>query len=154
MGGGQANKEQATASFNTSQAASAQDLALSKQNQGYQQQAHDALFGKPGGTGGSLTGFMDPSSLNKAGLGGNYQTQYNEGTNTLAKNYANQRGSLAQSWANRGATGSGVPSGFQADQERKLGSDQADSQGGLYANLSAQQHSDALNNRASRFTMP
>lgn len=146
MGGGQANKGQATASFNTSQAASAQDLALSKQNQAYQQQAHDALFGKPGGSGGSLTSFMDPASLTASKLSAPYQTQFNQASDTMGRDYANQRGSLAQSWVNRGATGSGVPSGFQADQERKLGSEQADARGSTYANLAGQQHQDALSN--------
>lgn len=147
-GGGQANKGQATGAYNSQQAASAQDMALSKQNQAYQQRLMGMLFGTgaKGSTSGSLTPMLDPAKLNDANLSGAYKSAYNQGTDQLAKDYTNARGSLAQSWANRGMGSGSTPSGFQADQERKMGSDVADSRGAAFSDALGKQHSEALNN--------
>lgn len=146
-GGGQANSGQATTAANQQTAANTQDMAISAANAKRQQQLTNTLFGTgaPGSTG-TLSGMLDPSKLNQTGLNDNYKTQFNEGSNTLGQDYANQRGSLAQQFANSGATSGSTPSGFQADQMRKLGSSEADSRGAMYSGLKGQQYNDTLNN--------
>ena len=146
-GGGQANSGQATTAANQQTAANTQDMAISAQNAALQKQLSTSLFGNgsPGSTG-TLSGMMNPANLNQTGLNSNYQTQFNEGKNQIGQSTAQQRGQLAQSFANSGATGSSTPNGFQADQMRQLGSSQADQQGQLYAGLKGQQYSDALSN--------
>src|SRR5271163_3422093 len=147
MGAGQANTAQATQAANQNSAANQQNLALSQQYGGQEQQTFNTLFGNgTPGSSGTLTSMMNPNSLNQASPTGAYQTAYNNASNTLNQSYNNQRGSLAQQWANSGAGSNSTPSGFQANQMRQLGNSQADSQGNLYAGTVAQQHSDALNN--------
>lgn len=147
-GGGQANSGQASQAAAQQTAASNQDMALSKQNQAYQQRLMGMLFGTgaKGSESGSMTGFMDPKKLDEANLTGAYKSAYNQGTNQLAKDYSNVRGSLAQSWANRGMGSNSTPSGFQADQERKMGGDLADSRGAAFSDALGKQHGEALNN--------
>lgn len=147
MGGGQANSGQAKQAAAQQTAASNQDMALSKQNQAQQSQLFSTLFGKGGPSGGgTLSGMLDPNSLNAKGLNPAYQTQFNQASDQIAKNYAGQRGSLAQAFANQGATSGSTPSGFQADQMRKLGNSEADTRGATYTGMAGQQHQDALQN--------
>lgn len=146
-GGGQSNSGQASTAAAQQSQANTQDMAISKQNADLQKQLSTSLFGNgTPGSSGSLTGMMNPANLNTPGLNQNYTTQFNEGKNQIGQSTAQQRGQLAQSFANSGATSSSTPSGFQADQMRQLGSGQADAQGQLYAGLKGQQYSDALNN--------
>lgn len=144
-GGGQANSGQASQAASQQTAANNQDMALSKQYGGQEQQIFNQLFGQ-GGSGGSLSQFMDPKNLDQKGLNSNYKTQFNEGSNQLAQGYAQQRGALARNFANAGATPNSTPNGFQADQMNKLGRGEADTRGQLYAGLKGQQYSDTLNN--------
>lgn len=146
-GGGQANSGQATAAANQQTAASNQEMQIAKQNSDLQQRMVGMLFGngKSGSTG-TLSQFLDPNSINQKGLNDNYKTQFNEGSDQLGKDYANQRGALAQQFANSGATSSSTPSGFQADQMRKLSGSAADARGSLYSTLKGSQYSDALTN--------
>lgn len=146
-GGGQANSGQASTAAAQQTAASNQDMAISAANAKRQQQLTSTLFGSgaPGSTG-TLSGMLDPSKLNQTGLNDNYKTQFNEGKNQIGQSTDQQRGQLAQSFANSGATSSSTPNGFQADQMRKLGSSQADAQGQLYSTLKGSQYTDALNN--------
>lgn len=150
MGGGPkpVNSGQSKVSAQDAHAASSQDLALSKQNQAYQARLMGMLFGTgaPGSSSGSMTGFMDPKKLDEANLTGAYKSAYNQGTNQLAKDYSNVRGSLAQSWANRGMGSNSTPSGFQADQERQLGSSLADSRGAAFSDALGKQHGESLSN--------
>lgn len=122
-------------------------MALSKQNAAQQAQLYSTLFGK-GGTsgGGTLSAMLDPNSLNLKGLNPAYTTQWNQAQDQIGQNYQQQRGALAQGWANQGATSSSTPSGFQADQMRKLGNSEADTRGATFTGLAGQQHQDALNN--------
>jgi hypothetical protein len=145
MGGGQANKGQATQAANQQTAASNQDMALSRQNQAEQGQIFNSLFGN-GKTGGSLTGMMDPNSINQKDFNPAYQTQWNQAQGQIGQDYANQRGSLARSWANSGMGANNTPSGFQADQQRKLASSEADTRGATFAGLKGEQYKDALSN--------
>lgn len=147
-GGGQANKGQATQAAAQQTAASNQDMALSKQNQAYQARLMGMLFGTgaKGSDSGSLTGFMDPKKLDDANLSGAYKSAYNQGTDQLSKDYSNARGSLSQAWANRGMGSNSTPSGFQADQERQMGGNLADSRGAAFSDALGKQHGEALNN--------
>lgn len=146
-GGGQSNSRQATQAANQQTAASQQDMALSAQNAATQKQMLSKLFGTgSGGNEGSLGGMLDPAKLNDANLSGAYKSAYNQGTNQLSKDYANQKGSLAQAWANKGMTSGSTPSGFQADQERQLGGAEADSRGQAFTGALGAQHQEALNN--------
>jgi len=149
-GGGQANSGQASTAAAQQTAASNQEMAISKQNSDLQKRMVNMLFGSGTGSGpgstGTLSQFLDPKAMNQTGLNDNYKTQFNEGSNQIGKDYANQRGALAQSFANSGATSSSTPNGFQADQMRKLGSSAADARGSLYSGLKGSQYSDALNN--------
>lgn len=147
MGGGQANSGQASQAASQQTAASNAEMQLAQQNSALQKRMTNTLFGSgaPGSTG-TLSGFMDPSSINQKGLNPAYQTQFNEGKDQLGQSTAQQRGSLAQQFANSGATSSSTPNGFMADQMNKLGRGQADAQGQLYSTLKGSQYSDALNN--------
>lgn len=145
-GGGQANSGQASTAAAQQTAASNQDMALSKQNQAYQAKLMGILFGNGAKDSGALTGMLDPSKLNDANLSGAYKSAYNQGTDQLGKDYSNARGSLAQAWANSGAGSNSTPSGFEADQGRKMGSDLADSRGAAFSGALGAQHGEALNN--------
>lgn len=146
-GGGQTNSGQASTAAAQQTAANNQDMAISAQNAALQQRMTNALFGNgsPGSTG-SLSGMMNPANLTQSSLNPAYTAQFNQGKNQLAQSTAQQKGSLAQSFANSGATGNSTPSGFQQDQMRQLGSSQADQQGTLYSTLMGKQYTDALNN--------
>jgi hypothetical protein len=146
-GGGQTNSGQASTAAAQQTAANNQDMAISAQNAALQQRMTNTLFGSgaPGSTG-TLTGMMNPANLTQSSLNPAYTAQFNQGKDQLAQSTAQQKGSLAQSFANSGAGGNSTPSGFQADQMRQLGSGQADAQGSLYSGLMGQQNTAALNN--------
>lgn len=149
MGGGPkpVNSGQAASSSANANAATQQSLAQSTQNAAYQKQLMGKLFGSGVGSDqGSLGGMLDPSKLNDANLSGAYKEAYNQGTNQLSSDYSNQKGSLAQAWANKGMTSGSTPSGFQADQERQLGSAEADSRGSAFTSALGAQHQETLNN--------
>lgn len=145
MGGGQANSGQASTAAAQQTAANNQDMALSKQYGGQEQQIFNTLFGS-GGKGGTLSGMMNPANLTQTNFNPAYQAQWNQAQNNIAQNYSQQKGSLAQSWANSGMSGNNTPSGFQANQMRQLANSEADTRGATYAGLKGQQYSDALNN--------
>jgi hypothetical protein len=148
MGGGQTNSAQAAQADTASMAASQASAALSTTQNAEQQQSYNYLFGDPStpGSTGTLTQFMNPNALNVTTPTGAFGAQYNQATDTLAQNYANQRGSLAQQFANQGFTGSGAPSGFQAEQENQLGQAQANAQGNLFASAVGNQYQTGLTN--------
>jgi hypothetical protein len=148
MGGsGQANSGQASTAAAQQTAANAQDMQISQQNSALQQRMVNTLFGNgSSGSTGTLSGMMNPANLTQTGLNPAYTAQFNQGKDQLAQSTAQQKGSLAQSFANSGATGSSTPNGFQADQMRQLGSSQADQQGQLYSSLAGSQYNNALNN--------
>lgn len=149
MGGGpkRVNPGQANQSAANADAASKQSLSQAEYNQQLQKRMVDTLFGNGGkGSTGSLSPFLDPSKLNESNLTGAFKSGYNQDTNQLAKDYSNQKGSLAQSWANRGMGSGSTPSGFQADQERRLGSSEADTRGRTFTGALGAQHGEALSN--------
>lgn len=138
-----AQASQANAAAQESEKASA---ALTQQNTKQAGQNYNYLFGEDGKSG-SLTPFMDSGKVtNGAGAPtGTYGTIYNNAVQQGGRDYANARGSLAQQWANRG-TAAGMPNGFQADQERKLGSSAADANGQNFTDLASKAHSEDVNN--------
>jgi len=124
----------------------AQDQVLAanaQKNQQFADRTRQQLFGA-NGTGGTMGGFLNPSSLNQTGLSGTYQNQYNNASNKLASTTQNAVGTTMQSLANRGMGKS--PAGFAADQERKAYQDMAGQQGDLYSGAMEGQHNEALNN--------
>jgi|SRR5579884_854831 len=148
MGGGQANKQQAAQANAAANSSEQQSASLSNTNQQQQGQLNNYLFGSGGpgsGTGGSLTPMMNPASLNVTQPTGAYKAQLNNTENQLNQNFNNQRGSLAQTWANNGFA-AGMPNGFQADAMRQLSRDQADANGQAFASTVGQQYQDSLNN--------
>ena len=94
MGGGQANRGQATQAANNANASSQQNLATGSADQGRAQSIYDLFFGGPGGSGkvGTMSGFLDPNSLNVTTPTGAYKLNYeqrvkqteNEGRNAQA----------------------------------------------------------------------
>jgi hypothetical protein len=126
--------------------ATAQDTALAKNaaaNQKFADTTRQQLFGT-GGKGGTMGGFLDPSSLNQSGLSGTYQNMYSNAANKLANTTQNAVGNTMQNLANRGMGHS--PAGFAADQQRKAYQDMAGQQGDLYTGAAQGQHGEALSN--------
>jgi len=95
-------------------------------------------------SGGSESGFLDPSKLNQTGLSGTYLQQYNNAANQVANNTNNAVGSTFRDMASRGM--GATPAGFGADQERKAYQTEAGQLGTLYGGETDQQLTDATNN--------
>src|ERR1700688_4676886 len=105
MGGGQANSGQASTAAAQQTAANTQDMQISAANAARQQQLTNTLFGTgaPGSTG-TLSGMLNPANLTQSGLNPAYTAQFNQGKDQIGQSTAQQRGLLAQSFANSGAT--------------------------------------------------
>jgi len=95
-------------------------------------------------SGGSVSGFLDPSKLNQTGLSGTYLNQYNNAANQVANNTNNAVGSTFRNMASRGM--GTTPTGFGADEQRKAYQTEAGQLGTLYGGAAGQQLSDATNN--------
>ena len=143
----QVNPAQAGAADSGASAAAAQSAGLSDVNNQEHQTLFNTLFGDPTRTGssGSLSGFLDPNRLKVDRPGGTYGLQWNQAQDQIGKNYADQRGRLAENSANRGFSG-GLPSGFEEDQSRKLAAAEADSRGQAFTNLAGRSYEDAKSN--------
>jgi hypothetical protein len=130
--------------------AQAQDQQLAAnaaKNQQFADSTRQSLFGTNNNgtyTGGTVSQFLNPSSLNQTGLSGTYQNLYNNASNTLANQTKNAVGTTMTNMGQRGMGRS--PAGFAADQERQAYQTQAGQQGDLYSSNAQQQHSEALNN--------
>src|SRR5579871_4564760 len=100
-GGGQANSGQAATAAAQQSAADQQQMQIAGQNSALQQRMVNMLFGNgsPGSTG-TLSGMLNPANLTQAGLNPAYKAQFNQGSDQIAQNTANQRGQLARSFAN------------------------------------------------------
>jgi len=129
----------------------AQDQQLAQnaaKNQQFADNTRSSLFGNYGTggyTGGSLSSYLNPSTMNDNGqLKGSYLAQYNAGANTNAQGAKNAVGTTMTNLAQRGMGKS--PAGFAADQERKAYEDQANSNAGLYSGLATGQHNENVNN--------
>jgi hypothetical protein len=133
----------------SSAGAQASDQALANQaNQStaYAKQAHDLLFGSgtTGSTGGTLSNFLDPNSLNVSAPTGAYGLQYKQAIGNIAKQSNQVQGSLARSYASRGF--GNAPSGFQADQSRQAAEDATSQKGAAFTDLAGKSYQDALSN--------
>lgn len=125
-----------------------QQLAQNAQkNQAFADQTRQSLFGTNTGgkySGGSVSQFLDPGSMNKSGLSGAYAQNYNNASNDLAQGAQRAVGTTMQNLASRGM--GKAPAGFAADQQRKAYQDAAGQRGDLYSGLATQQHGEDVNN--------
>jgi hypothetical protein len=129
------------------QAADQQLATNAAQNQKFTNSARQSLFGSSDGsnlTGGTLSKFLDPSSLNVSAPTGTYGLQYNKAVEGIAKNSADVRGSLSRYNASRGF-GDG-PAGFAQDQQRRASEDQTNQQGAAFTDYAGKSYQDALQN--------
>lgn len=138
-----------------SSGAQASDAALAKQadqSTAYAKQAHDLLFGAGTGTGsgtgavtgGTLSKFLDPNSLNVSEPTGAYGLQYNKTTENIANQGTQNRGAIARGFASRGF--GNMPAGFVADQSRQELADESNQKGAAFTDLAGKSYADALNN--------
>jgi hypothetical protein len=109
-------------------------------NQQFADQTRTSLFG-PNGT---ESKFLDPNSMNRAGLDGSYLQNYNTEADAVSRNAKNAVGTTMQNLASRGI--GKAPAGFAADQERKAYEDAAATKGSLYAGNAGAQHAEDVNN--------
>lgn len=129
--------------------ASASDQALANQatqSTAYAKQAHDTLFGSgtTGSSGGTLSSFLDPNSLNVSKPTGAYGLQYNQAVGNIAQQSQQTQGSLARSMASRGF--GNAPSGFAADQQRQAAEAATTQKGQAFTDLAGKSYQDALSN--------
>jgi len=153
MGGGKPRDQSTmTAASTGAQAADASLARQADQSTTFAKQAHDLLFGTGVGTGGGtaattggiLSKFIDPNSLNVSEPTGVYGLQYKKDIENIANQGEQNRGALSRMWAQKGF--GAAPSGFQADQERQQLADQSNQQGAAFTQRAGQSYADALNN--------
>jgi hypothetical protein len=130
------------------QAADQQLASNAKQNQDFLNKARTKLFGPGVGdgdfSGGTLSKFLDPNSLNVDAPTGTYKLQYNKAVENIAKGSQDVRGSIARYNASRGF-GSG-PAGFAEDQERRAAEDQVGQHGAAFTDYAGKSYQEALQN--------
>lgn len=133
-----------------SSGAQAADAALASsatKNQAFTDNARKSLFGSADGSnlsGGTLSKFLDPHSLDVSGPTGTYGLQYNKAVENIANQSQNARGSLSRYMSSRGF--GGAPAGFAADEARKQESDQVNQQGAAFTDYAGKSYQDALQN--------
>lgn len=133
----------------SSAGAQASDQALANQaNQStaYAKQAHDMLFGSgtTGSTGGTLSNFLDPNSLNVSSPTGAYKLQYNQDVGNIAQQSQQTQGSVARANASRGF--GNAPAGFAQDEQRQAAEAATSQKGQAFTQLAGQSYQDALSN--------
>lgn len=159
MGGGQANKQQATAananasaqanqSAALAQKASANAAQLQPQADQYgaeRQQLYSTLWGAPTAgapAAGALGGFLDPSKLNVSSPTGPYAQMYTRANEQTAKDTENALASTRREAANRGFAGSGMAD----DAALKTRLAAADQRGQNFGTATNASYQDALSN--------
>lgn len=160
MGGGQANKAQATAAdagasrsaanagtLSNTALATGQTLQPQADTMGAErQQLHNSLWGNPAGgapASGALGGFLDPSKLNVSAPAGPYAQMYTRANEQLAKDTQDAVGSVRRNAANRGFP---QGSGAEADAELKARLGAADIRGQNFGTATNASYQDALSN--------
>jgi hypothetical protein len=128
------------------QAADQQLAGNAKQNQDFLNAARLKTLGSAadGFTGGTLSKFLDPHSLDVSGPTGTYGLQYNKAVENIANQSKNARGSLSRYMASRGF--GNTPAGFGADLSRRQESDQVDQQGAAFTDYAGKSYQDSLQN--------
>ena len=144
MGGGQANSGQAAQASANANASSQQNLATSSADQARNQQLMNSMFGTgaPGSTG-SLSGFLNPNSMNVTTPTGAYKLNYQQTVNQTENEAKGNQSNIIRQAANNGLN---LSSPAVAEMARQSGLDTANLKGQDFASAVTQQHSDAMNN--------
>jgi hypothetical protein len=154
LGGGQkveqTNPAQAAASNAAATGAAQGAQSLSNKFSGQQQQLFNNLWGTPGaggkpGTGGALTGMLDPSKLNVTSPTGPYGLMFTKQKEQLAKSYQDAAGATTRNLAQSGF-GPGTPSGFGASLQAENARGLANATGDAYAGATDKSYQDQLAN--------
>lgn len=149
MGGkvAQTNPAQASAA-NAGATTEAKALdAQATKNLGTQQDYMTQLFGSKGTdgnySGGSLSGFTDPKTINNTTLGPVYDYMYKQAKGNIAQNSQQASQSLRQGMNNRGFSGG---SGMEAAQNTQLALGEGQASGQAFGDALSGQHNEDLNN--------
>ncbi|HLW79104.1 MAG TPA: hypothetical protein VKU44_05835 [Terriglobia bacterium] len=141
-GQGVVNSQQGGNALQTGTQFAQQAGNLAGASAGYYNDLMHRFFGR----GGSLSGMMNPASMNVSSPTGPEAAEWNNAQGQIASDYAKQRGTLAQNFANQGAGATNTPNGFYADQANKLARGEADTRGSTWAGLTQQSQQRAQNN--------
>lgn len=144
MGGG-AQQGQANAANAAATNSANANTALAQQFGATNQNLTSTLFGPSGSGGGTLSGMMNPNSLNVSAPTGPYALQYNQAKaqNAIGTNQASQAINRA---AGNAGFGAGAPSGYTGylqSQNTQAGNTNA---GNLFSQYAGQSYQNALNN--------
>jgi hypothetical protein len=136
------------ASSTAAQTTSATQAANAQKQQANSDAAYKSQFGTQGAdgtySGGTVSQFLNPSSLNQTGLNSTYGNAYRTAADQTNKTGQQAVSSTIQNLNNRGM--GTTPAGFSADQQRQALQTAADTNAKSYTGLSTQQYQDALNN--------
>jgi hypothetical protein len=144
MGGGQSNPGQASQAANNANAASQQNLALSNQFGTRYNSLMDQFFGTGApGSKGSMSGFLNPNSLNVTTPTGAYKLNYEQTVNQTENEAKGNQANIIRQAANNGLS---LSSPAIAEMARETGIDTANLKGQDFASAVTQQHNDALSN--------
>jgi len=144
-GQGVVNSQQGGSALQTGTQFANQAGNLSGASAGYYNRLMQQFFGS-GKTPGTLSGVMNPASMKVSAPTGPEAAEWKNLQGQIASDYAKQRGTLAQSFANQGAGPMNTPNGFYADQANQLARGEADTRGSTFAGLTAQSAQRAQNN--------
>jgi hypothetical protein len=144
MGGGQANSGQATQAANNANAASQQNLSLSNAAGSRYNSLMNTFFGSgaPGSTG-TLSGFLNPNSMNVTTPTGAYKLNYEQQVNQTQNAAQQGQSNIIRQAANNGLS---LSSPAVAEMARETNLDTANLKGQDFANAVTQQHNDAMQN--------
>jgi hypothetical protein len=114
--------------------------ALGNQNQDFANQQRNAQFG----TNGTMTGFMNPNSLNVTNPTGAYATQYQNAANSINQGANQSVASANRQMANQG--GGLQPSGFGSAQTQSAYQNAANAKAGAFQQATTNQQNNATSN--------
>jgi hypothetical protein len=144
LGGGQANSGQASQAAGNANAASQQNLALSNAAGSRYNSLMNSMFGTgaPGSTG-TLSGFLNPNSMNVTTPTGAYKLNYEQTVNQTANAAQQGQANVIRQAANNGL---GLSSPAVAEQALQSNLATANMKGQDFSQAVTQQHNDAMNN--------
>jgi hypothetical protein len=143
-GGGQANSGQASEAANNANAASQQNLALSNEAGSRYNQLMTQFFGSGAlGSKGTLSGFLDPNSMNVTTPTGAYKLNYQQTVNQTENEAKGNQANIIRQAANNGLS---LSSPAVAEMARQTGLDTANLKGQDFASAVTAQHNDAMQN--------